>query len=74
MARKQKALQQVKLAIRRVRSQMGAKRKLGDSPIGNALILSKAGLSLIKGSINVDLGWDDTPRRASLLCFDEVST
>ncbi|EIE20923.1 hypothetical protein COCSUDRAFT_57467 [Coccomyxa subellipsoidea C-169] len=72
MARKQKALQQVKLAIRRVRSQMGAKRKLGDSPIGNALILSKAGLSLIKGSTNVDLGWEDTPRRASLLCFDEM--
>lgn len=51
---------------------MGRKRALGDSPIGNALILAKAGLSLIRGSSNVDLGWEDTPRTASLLCFDEA--
>ena len=74
MAKKQKALHQVKLAIRRVRSQMERKRFLGDSPIGNALILAKAGLSLIRGSANVDLGWEETTRTASLLCFDEVRT
>lgn len=72
VAQKQKALHQVKLAIRRVRSQMARKRSLGDSPIGNSLILAKAGLSLIRGSTDVNLGWDETPRRASLLCFDEV--
>ncbi|BDA42478.1 probable AFG1-like ATPase [Coccomyxa sp. Obi] len=72
MAKKQKALHQVKLAIRRVRSQMERKRSLGESPIGNALILAKAGLSLIRGSANVDLGWEETTRTASLLCFDEM--
>ena len=71
VAAKQKSMQQVKLATRRLRSQL-QKRSGSRASMGTSLILAKATLSLIKGNEDVNLGWDSSSRTASLLCFDEL--
>ena len=70
-AAKQKSVQQAKLATRRLRSQL-QKRPSSRASMGTSLILAKATLSLIRGTEDVNLGWDGSSRTASLLCFDEL--
>ena len=70
-AAKQKSVQQAKLATRRLRSQL-QKRSSSRISMGTSLILAKATLSLIRGTEDVNLGWDSSSSTASLLCFDEL--
>ena len=59
-----------KLATRRWRLRSQQRKESGMR--ANSLLLAKASLSLIQGSSDVSIGWDSSPRTASLLCLDEM--
>ena len=72
VVRKQKQFHHAKLAMRRLRAQAERKRR-SDAPIGNALILARSAMSLLRGGADVSLGWQpDSARAAGVLCFDEM--